>query len=171
MKTLGMKSAIGTGAEPRKYPSTRMTIPRVPTDMAQALSPGQVDAVTSTSLAGRDPAHPQLLTNIVSLDRAETPTVESHTNVQPVFDVYANVQGTNLGRVSDQVTKIVNEIRPKLGAGNTITVRGQVESMNTAFSKLGLGLNPTDALRDGTEVNIQTQPPKKSDHPDKTTKG
>jgi CzcA family heavy metal efflux pump len=99
-----------------------------------------VDALTSTSLAGRDPAHPQLLTNIVSLDRAETPAVISHTNVQPVFDIYANVQGTDLGRVSDEVTKVVNEFRPKLAPGNTITVRGQVESMNTAFGKLGLGL-------------------------------
>jgi CzcA family heavy metal efflux pump len=99
-----------------------------------------VDALTSTSLAGRDPAHPQLLTNIVSLDRAETPAVISHTNVQPVFDIYANVQGADLGRVSDEVAKIVNEFRPKLAPGNTITVRGQVESMNTAFSKLGLGL-------------------------------
>ena len=99
-----------------------------------------VEAVTSTSLAGRDPAHPQLLTNIISLDRAETPAVISHTNVQPVFDIYANVQGADLGRVSDKVTKIVNEFRPKLAPGNTITVRGQVESMNTAFSKLGLGL-------------------------------
>jgi CzcA family heavy metal efflux pump len=99
-----------------------------------------VDALTSTSLAGRDPAHPQLLTNIVSFDRAETPAVISHSNVQPVFDIYANVQGADLGRVSDEVTKIVNEFRPKLAPGNTITVRGQVESMNTAFSKLGLGL-------------------------------
>jgi multidrug efflux pump subunit AcrB len=99
-----------------------------------------VDAVTSTSLAGRDPAHPQLLTNIISLERAETPAVISHTNVQPVFDLYANVQGSDLGRVSDKVTKIINEFRPKLAPGNTITVRGQVESMNTAFSKLGLGL-------------------------------
>jgi multidrug efflux pump subunit AcrB len=66
--------------------------------------------------------------------------VISHTNVQPVFDVYANVQGADLGRVSDKVTKVVNELRPKLAPGNTITVRGQVESMNTAFSKLGLGL-------------------------------
>jgi len=34
----------------------------------------------------------------------------------------------------------VNEIRPKLAPGSTITVRGQVESMNIAFNKLGLGL-------------------------------
>ncbi|HEY2625110.1 MAG TPA: efflux RND transporter permease subunit, partial [Candidatus Udaeobacter sp.] len=99
-----------------------------------------VDAITSTSLAGKDPAHPQLLSNIVSLDRAETPAVESHANVQPVFDIYSNVQGADLGRVSDRVTKIVNDFRPKLAPGSTITVRGQVESMNTAFSKLGLGL-------------------------------
>jgi multidrug efflux pump subunit AcrB len=99
-----------------------------------------VDAMLSTSLAGNDPAHPQLLSNVVSLERAETPAVESHTNVQPVFDIYANVQGTDLGRVSDKVTKIVNEFRPKLRPGSAITVRGQVESMNTAFGKLGLGL-------------------------------
>ena len=60
--------------------------------------------------------------------------------MQPVFDIYANVQGADLGRVSDQVTTIVNEFRPKLPPGSTINVRGQVESMNTAFSKLGLGL-------------------------------
>ena len=99
-----------------------------------------VEAITSTSLAGKDPSHPQLLSNIVALGRTETPAVVNHTNIQPVFDVYANVQGTDLGRVSDQVTKIVNEIRPKLAPGSTITVRGQVESMNTAFNKLGLGL-------------------------------
>src|SRR5438270_1264688 len=39
-----------------------------------------------------------------------------------------------------QVTRIVNEFRPKLPPGSTINVRGQVESMNSAFSKLGLGL-------------------------------
>jgi CzcA family heavy metal efflux pump len=99
-----------------------------------------VDSLLSTSLAGNDPAHPQLLTNVVSLQRAETPALASHTNVQPVFDIYSNVQGSDLGRVSDKVTKIVNELRPKLPAGSTISVRGQVESMNTAFSKLGLGL-------------------------------
>ena len=99
-----------------------------------------VDAMLSTSLAGKDPAHPQLLSNLVSIERAETPAVISHTNVQPVFDIYANVQGSDLGRVSNKVTKVVDEVRSKLPPGSTITVRGQVESMNTAFNKLGLGL-------------------------------
>src|SRR5438477_414464 len=99
-----------------------------------------IDAITSTSLPGNDPAHPQLLSNLVSLERNETPADISHTNVQPVFDIYANVQGADLGRVSDQVTRIVNEFRPKLPPGSTINVRVQVESMNSAFSNLGLGL-------------------------------
>src|SRR6266446_1392029 len=60
-----------------------------------------VAAITPTSLAGNDPAHPQLLSNLVSLERNETPADISHTNVQPVFDIYANVQGADLGRVSD----------------------------------------------------------------------
>ena len=59
-----------------------------------------VDALLSTSLAGKDQEHSQLLSNVVSLERAETPAVVSHTNVQPVFDIYANVQGADLGRVS-----------------------------------------------------------------------
>jgi multidrug efflux pump subunit AcrB len=99
-----------------------------------------MDAITSTSLAGNDPAHPQLLGNLVAIERSETAADVSHTNVQPVFDIYANVEGTDLGRVSDKVSKIVNEFRPKLPPGSTINVRGQVESMNSAFSKLGLGL-------------------------------
>jgi multidrug efflux pump subunit AcrB len=99
-----------------------------------------VDAMLSTSLAGKDPAHPQLLSNVASLERGETPAVESHSNVQPVYDIYANVQGVDLGRVSDKVDKIVNEFRAKLPPGSAITVRGQAESMNNAFNRLGLGL-------------------------------
>jgi CzcA family heavy metal efflux pump len=99
-----------------------------------------VDALLSTSLAGKDQEHSQLLSNVVSLERTETPAVVSHTNVQPVFDIYANVQGADLGRVSNQVNQIVNDFHPKLPPGSTINVRGQVESMNTAFNKLGLGL-------------------------------
>jgi len=34
----------------------------------------------------------------------------------------------------------MNQVHSKLAPGSTVTVRGQVESMNTAFSKLGLGL-------------------------------
>ena len=99
-----------------------------------------VDTMLSTSIAGKDPAHPQLLSNVASLERDETPAVESHSNVQPVYDIYANVQDTDLGSVADAIGKVVDDVRKKLPPGNAITVRGQVESMNHAFGRLGLGL-------------------------------
>src|SRR5262249_55993477 len=61
-------------------------------------------------------------------------------NVQPAFDVHANVQGRDLGGVAAAVQKIVAEYRGKLPPGHAIAVRGQVESMNSAFVRLGLGL-------------------------------
>jgi multidrug efflux pump subunit AcrB len=83
---------------------------------------------------------PQLLSNLATLERREVPAVLSHSNVQPVFDVYANVQDRDLGTVAAGVQRIVADLRPKLPPGHTIAVRGQVESMNSAFLRLGLGL-------------------------------
>jgi multidrug efflux pump subunit AcrB len=60
--------------------------------------------------------------------------------VQPVFDIYANVQGSDLGSVAREVTKIVDNARPKLARGSFIEIRGQVESMRTSFAGLGWGL-------------------------------
>jgi CzcA family heavy metal efflux pump len=82
----------------------------------------------------------QLLSNVAQVKRERTVVNATHTNVQPTFDVYASVQDADLGTVAAEVNKLVDEFRPKLGPGNTIAVRGQVESMNSAFARLGLGL-------------------------------
>jgi len=60
--------------------------------------------------------------------------------VQPVFDVYASVQGTDLGSVSNEVNKIVAKYQGRIGKGSSMVVRGQVQSMNQAFLQLGLGI-------------------------------
>jgi multidrug efflux pump subunit AcrB len=99
-----------------------------------------VNTLMNTSVTPGTPGPPQLLSNLATLERREVPAVISHSNVQPVFDVYANVQDRDLGSVSSAVQRIVAELRPKLPPGHTITVRGQVESMNSAFFRLGLGL-------------------------------
>jgi multidrug efflux pump subunit AcrB len=99
-----------------------------------------VNTLMNTSVTAAAPGPPQLLSNLATLERRELPAVISHSNVQPVFDVYANVQDSDLGSVATAVQRIVAELRPKLPPGHTITVRGQVESMNSAFVRLGLGL-------------------------------
>jgi len=47
---------------------------------------------------------------------------QAHYNVQPVFDVYANVQGTDLGSVSSQVSRIVAKYQGQLSKASSIVV-------------------------------------------------
>jgi multidrug efflux pump subunit AcrB len=83
---------------------------------------------------------PALLTTLASVQRATTPVALNHYNVQPVFDVYANVQGTDLGSVADRVEKAVDELRKDLSKASTIAMRGQVQSMRESFTGLAFGI-------------------------------
>ncbi len=83
---------------------------------------------------------PQLLSNLTSLRRTISESVVSHYNVQPVFEVYADVQGRDLGGVSADVQRVVDSLRPELPRGSTFAIRGQVESMNSSFTGLAAGL-------------------------------
>ncbi len=64
----------------------------------------------------------------------------NHYNVQPVFDVYANVDRRDLGAWASAVEKIVTQTPPKLPRGTTLDLRGQVATMQTSFYRLGLGM-------------------------------
>jgi multidrug efflux pump subunit AcrB len=94
----------------------------------------------STALAPAGDPVPGLLSNVATLTRSSVPTNTNQANIQPVYDVYANVQDTDLGRVSNEINKIVAELQPKLQPGNFIQVTGQIESMNESFRDLGIGL-------------------------------
>jgi multidrug efflux pump subunit AcrB len=85
-------------------------------------------------------APPQLLSNLAGLSRTVSESVVSHYNVQPVFEVYANVQGRDLGGVSGDVNRVVDALRSELPRGSSIAIRGQVESMNSSFAGLAFGL-------------------------------
>jgi multidrug efflux pump subunit AcrB len=70
----------------------------------------------------------------------------THYNVLSTFDVQANVQGTDLGSVSDSVDSLVAAVRKNLPRGSSIVVRGQVESMNASFRGLSYGIIAAVAL-------------------------
>jgi multidrug efflux pump subunit AcrB len=82
----------------------------------------------------------QLLTNIGSLTRETTASVVNHYNVQPLFDVYANVQDRDLGAVAADVDRVLAEFTPKLPKGSFLETRGQVSTMRSSFVGLGIGL-------------------------------
>ena len=83
---------------------------------------------------------PQLLSNLSTVNHATEMEVINHYNVQPVYDIYANVQNRDLGGVSSEIDRIVAQFKGKLPRGSIITVRGQVQTMNSSFIGLGTGL-------------------------------
>jgi multidrug efflux pump subunit AcrB len=82
----------------------------------------------------------QLLSNLVSVQRSHMPVIINHYNVWPVFDVYANVDRRDLGGVGAEVRRIMREEEPHLPRGTSFDLRGQVETMQASFFRLGLGM-------------------------------
>ena len=94
----------------------------------------------STSLAVSGQTVPGMLNNVATFKRDKVATNSNQTNIQPVFDVYASVQGRDLGSVAADINKVTTELQQKLKAGNSIQVVGQIQSMNNSFRNLGIGL-------------------------------
>jgi multidrug efflux pump subunit AcrB len=94
----------------------------------------------STAIASAGPPIPGLLSNVATLKRESVPTNLNQTNIQPVYDIYASVQGRDLGGIANDIGKIVAELQKPLKPGNTIQVVGQIQSMHDSFRDLGVGL-------------------------------
>ncbi|HYZ62261.1 MAG TPA: efflux RND transporter permease subunit, partial [Acetobacteraceae bacterium] len=83
---------------------------------------------------------PQLAGALSRIQQTGTPGLVSHYAIMPVIDIYANVEGRDLGAVSDEVARIVKEMEPSLPRGATVTVRGQSATMHAAYVELLAGL-------------------------------
>jgi multidrug efflux pump subunit AcrB len=94
----------------------------------------------STAISTAGAPIPGLLSNVATLTRDSVPTNANQTNIQPVYEVYASVQGRDLGSVSDDISKIVADLQKQLAPGNSIQVVGQIQSMNQSFRDLAIGL-------------------------------
>jgi multidrug efflux pump subunit AcrB len=82
----------------------------------------------------------QLLANLVQVKLEIQPAVVTHYNIMPTVDIYADVDGRDLGSVSGQIQKLINQVQPTLPRGARVTLRGQVQTMNSSFLALGVGL-------------------------------
>jgi len=99
-----------------------------------------IAALTNTPVTPPGAKTPQLLGNLAKIKHQLGPTNVTHYNIAVSFDVLANVQGADLGRVSNEIEKLLAGIRPELPRGTMIQLRGQVESMNSSFRGLAFGL-------------------------------
>ena len=69
-----------------------------------------------------------------------SPGVVSHYNVQPVIDIYGAVQGRDLGAVSGDIDRILQETHKDVPRGSYVVLSGQVQTMTSAYSELYFGL-------------------------------
>jgi multidrug efflux pump subunit AcrB len=101
---------------------------------------GNTPVSSTLSAANTDVPVPGLLSNVATFKRGSIPTNANQANIQPVYEVYASVQDRDLGGVSSEISKIVTDMQKQLKPGNTIQVTGQIQSMNSSFVNLGIGL-------------------------------
>ena len=83
---------------------------------------------------------PQYLGGLARITPGPSPGVVSHYNVQPVIDIYGSVQERDLGAVSEDIDRILEQTRKDLPRGSHVALSGQVRTMASAYSQLYFGL-------------------------------
>jgi multidrug efflux pump subunit AcrB len=94
----------------------------------------------STSLSSGGNPIPGLLGNVATLTRTTMPTNANQANIQPIYEIYANAQGRDLGSIAGAIHNIVSDMQKGLSPGNSIEVLGQIQSMDNAFADMTVGL-------------------------------
>ena len=82
----------------------------------------------------------QLLGGLATVTRGASNAVVSQYNIQPMVEIFATTQGRDLGAVAADIQKIVAAHAKELPKGSSTALLGQVQTMNSAFSGLLLGL-------------------------------
>jgi len=92
-------------------------------------------------ITGTDPnAPPSIMASLVSMKRGVGMAVVSHYNVAPVIDIFGAPAGRDLGSVSKDINKIIQDSRTQLPRGSQVVVRGQVQTMRASYVGLLSGL-------------------------------
>jgi len=83
---------------------------------------------------------PAILADLATIKRSTEMAAVDHYNIRRVVDVYANVQGRDLGAAGRDIARIVDANRHLLPRGSFVTLRGQLETMRGAYVSLLTGL-------------------------------
>src|SRR5579862_6049870 len=91
-------------------------------------------------LTSTETHQPVYLGGVANIDLSPGAALISHYDVQPVIDIFAATQGRDLGAVASAVDHIVQQSEAEVPKGSYLALRGQVETMQSAYSQLYLGL-------------------------------
>ena len=107
--------------------------PITPASAAMNQASGTMSPLTLPSSAA------QRLGNLMTYKPSTQAAEINHNNVQRVLNITGSVEGRDLGGVIGDINVAIKSLGD-LPLGTKISVRGQGEVMNEAFTKLGLGL-------------------------------
>ncbi|HEY4782221.1 MAG TPA: efflux RND transporter permease subunit, partial [Chthoniobacterales bacterium] len=99
-----------------------------------------LQALMNTPINGANSATPQVLANLATATPMTSPAVVSHYNVAPAVDVFASVDGRDLGGVASDMSEFLKSFQQQLPRGTQMHVRGQVETMASSYTGLLIGL-------------------------------
>jgi multidrug efflux pump subunit AcrB len=83
---------------------------------------------------------PQYLGGLANITPGPSPGVVSHYNVQPVIDIYGATQERDLGAVASDVERVLRDTKHAVPRGSYVALRGQVQTMTSAYHELYFGL-------------------------------
>jgi multidrug efflux pump subunit AcrB len=102
-----------------------------PAPMPASLSYGDPNAQSNPT---------QYLGNLASFRRSATAEAIDHYDIRPVYDIEASLDRRDLGGVASDIRRIIDDYKKQLPQGSKIDLRGQAETMNDSFLRLGLGI-------------------------------
>jgi multidrug efflux pump subunit AcrB len=86
------------------------------------------------------PQSEQILGNLSTIAPGTELGTVSHYDIQPVLDIYANVEGADLGSVTRKIEAVIAKHKSEVPHGTQIVLRGQSETMTKSYIGLLAGL-------------------------------
>ena len=83
---------------------------------------------------------PEYLGGLAGTTIGPSAAIMSHYDAQPVIDIYGTVQERDLGAVAADIQRILRDTSKDVPPGSYVALRGQVDTMTTAYHQLYFGL-------------------------------
>ncbi len=136
LKSLPITSSAANAA--MTQPSGSMSTAAPGASPSGSVAPAQTPGAATAAPGAPKPV--QVLSNVASIIPGAEQGLISHYDIQPVVDIYANVEGTDLGSVTRAMEKIVARHEKDLPRGSEFIFRGQSETMHRSYLGLLSGL-------------------------------
>ena len=136
LKSLPVTSSANAASMTQPSESASTTAPGA--SPLGSVAPATTPAAATNAPGAQKPV--QVLGNLAVIVPGNEQGTVSHYDIEPVIDIFANVQGTGLGTVTRAIERIVARHQKDLPRGSHFILRGQSETMYRSYTGLLTGL-------------------------------